>query len=108
MYRCIKIIHNKLHGVTTMQDVLQPSTLPAQHPSHFLLHVILFVLHLLRLGSMLFVRVIYQIWTRLDNIFCGLRLVLLEVLNEETAELGDLCLEAVVALTPSASRVQKL
>jgi hypothetical protein len=43
----------------------------------------------------------------LDNLFCGLVLVLLKVLDEQATEFGNFFSEAVVSLAPCVSWVQK-
>jgi hypothetical protein len=51
---------------------------------------------------------VLQVWACLDNFFCGLGLVLLEVLNEKSTKLGNLLLEAVTSLAPCVAWVQQL
>ena len=73
------------------------------------LHVVLLVLHFGGLGRMLWsIGMVLQVWACLDNFFCSLRLVLLEVLNEKATKLGDFLLEAVPSLAPGVAWVQQL
>jgi len=90
-----------------MQFVL-PAPLSNRVITLFHLHVVLLVLHFVCLGRMLWgLGMILQIWACLDNFFCSLRLVLLEVLNKKTSKLGDLLLEAVTSLAPGVAWVQQ-